>query len=112
VKLVWIAAVCLALAGLALLTAAPAPRTFKGKITDDMCARADHSKMQMGADDAECTIACVRAHGAQYVLFDGKQAYTFADQQLPEKYAGKKVIITGSLNAKGMLQIGAIVPAK
>jgi hypothetical protein len=106
-KLAW-----LVLLGLALLSAAPTPRTFTGKITDDMCARADHSKMQMGANDAECTIACVHSHGAQYVLFDGKQAYTFADQQTPEKYAAKKVTITGSLNAKGLLQIGAIVPAK
>lgn len=95
-----------------LLNAAPAPRKFTGKITDNMCARADHRQMQMGADDAECTIACVRAHGALYVLYDGKQAYTFSDQDLPQKFAGKKVTVTGSLDAKGMLRIVTIITAK
>ena len=54
-----------------------------------MCANADHSQMRMGPTDAECTIACVSAHGAMYVLYDGKDVYTLSDQQTPEKFAGK-----------------------
>jgi hypothetical protein len=107
VKAVWIAVL-----GLAMLSAAPTPRKFTGKITDDMCARADHSKMQMGANDAECTIACVHSHGAQYVLFDGKKSYTLSDQQLPEKFAGKKVTVMGSLDAKGTLQMVSMAAAR
>jgi hypothetical protein len=97
---------------MALLSAAPAPRKFTGKITDSMCARADHGRMQMGADDAECTIACVRAHGALYVLWDGKRAYTLSDQERPEKLAGKKVTVMGTRDAKGKLQVDSITAAK
>src|ERR1700688_4074564 len=73
--------------------AAPGKQTFTGVITDSMCARGDHSQMQMGPTDAECTIACIRAHGATYVLYDGKQAYDLSDQQTPEKFAGQRVTV-------------------
>jgi hypothetical protein len=85
---------------LASLSAAPATQTFTGVITDDMCAKGDHSQMQMGPTDADCTRACVDAHGAQYVLYDGKTAYVLSDQRAPDKYAGQKVRITGTLDAK------------
>ncbi len=65
-----------------------------------MCALADHSRMRMGPTDAECTVACVLAHGALYVLYDGKEVYTLSDQTTPEKFAGKKVTVTGTLDAK------------
>jgi hypothetical protein len=84
----------------AAVTAAPGKQTFTGVITDSMCANGDHSRMKMGANDAECTIACVDAHGAQYVLYDGKASYTLSDQKTPQKFAGKKVTVTGTLDAK------------
>jgi hypothetical protein len=103
----------LSLLALAALTAAPAKRKFTGVITDSMCATADHSRMRMGPTDAECTIACVEAHGASYVLYDGKEAYTLSDQKTPEKFAGKKVRVTGTLDAKKMtLQVDSITAAK
>lgn len=93
--------------------AAPGKQTFSGVITDSMCARGDHSKMQMGPTDAECTIACIREHGATYVLYDGKHAYDLSDQQTPEKFAGKRVTITGTLNAKTYtIQVDSIAAAK
>ena len=64
---------------------------FTGTITDSMCAKGDHTQMRMGPSDAECTIACVDAHGALFVLFDGSNAYNLSDQKSPEKLAGKKV---------------------
>ena len=85
---------------IAVLTAAPGKQTFTGVITDSVCATGDHSRMRMGSNDAECTIACVQSHGAQYVLYDGKESYTLSDQQKPEKFAGKKVTVTGTLDAK------------
>ena len=89
---------------IAALVAAPvfAQRTqkFTGVITDSMCSSADHKSMRMGPTDAECTVACVLAHGALYVLYDGKEVYTLSDQKTPEKLAGKKVIVTGTLDAK------------
>lgn len=89
-----------ALLAAASLSAAPATRTFTGVVTDDMCARAGHAAMRMGPTDAECTTACVMVHGASYVLYDGKNVYVLSDQQTPEKFAGKKVRVTGTLDAK------------
>ena len=85
---------------IATLAAAQGKQKFTGTITDNMCAEADHSRMRMGSTDAECTIACISAHGASYVLYDGKETYTLSDQQTPEKFAGKKVTVTGALDAR------------
>jgi hypothetical protein len=78
-----------------------------------MCPLGDHSRMRMGANDAECTIACVDAHGATFVLYDGKDAYTLSDQKTPEKFAGKKVTVTGTLDARTRtIQVDSIAAAK
>ena len=83
-----------------LLTAGMAfAASYTGVITDSACAKGDHKAMNMG-NDAQCTIACVQAHGAQYVLWDGKNSYTLSDQKTPEKFAGKKVTVMGTLDAK------------
>jgi hypothetical protein len=83
-----------------MFAAAPASQKFTGVITDSMCATGDHSGMRMGPTDAECTIACVSAHGASYVLYNAKEAWTLSDQTTPEKFAGKKVTVTGTPDAK------------
>ena len=98
---------------IAALAAAPGRRKFTGLITDSMCAQADHSRMRMGPTDAECTVACVLAHGALYVLYDGKEVYTLSDQKTPEKFAAKKVTVTGTLDAKTKtIQVDSITAAK
>jgi len=97
----------------AALMAAPRKQKFTGAITDSMCSRANHSQMQMGPTDADCTVACVQAHGALYVLFDGKHVYTLSDQQAPEKFAGKKVTVTGTLDAKTRtIHVDSMIAAK
>ena len=90
----------LSLLAVAALSAAQGKQTFTGTITDSVCANADHSQMRMGPTDAECTLACISAHGAMYVLYDGKEVYTLSDQQTPEKFAAQKVRIIGTLDAK------------
>jgi hypothetical protein len=103
----------LTLFAIATLAAAPAKRTFAGVITDSMCDNGDHSHMRMGPTDAECTTACVSVHGATYVLYDGKDVYTLSDQRTPEKFAGKKVTVTGMLDAKTKtIQVDSITAAK
>jgi len=98
---------------LTLAASAQNPRTFTGIVTDSMCDRGDHSQMRMGANDAECTIACVQAHDASYVLYDGKQSYTLSDQKTPEKFAGKKVTVVGTLDAKTKtIHVDSIAAAK
>jgi hypothetical protein len=84
----------------AALSATPGKQTFTGTITDSMCAKADHSHMQMGPTDADCTTACVSVHGATYVLYDGKNVYALSDQRTPEKFAAQRVKVIGELDAK------------
>jgi hypothetical protein len=103
----------LSLLAAAALSAAPAQQTFTGVITDDMCPKADHSHMQMGPTDAECTLACIDVHGASYVLYDGKESYKLSDQKTPEKLAAKKVRVLGALDKKtNTIQVNSITVAK
>ena len=98
---------------IAALGAAQGKRTFTGTITDSMCATADHSRMRMGPTDGECTLACISAHGALFILYDGKEAYTLSDQQTPENFGGKKVTVTGTLDAKTKtIRVDSITAAK
>jgi hypothetical protein len=97
----------------ATLPAAQGKRQFTGTITDGMCPKGDHKFMRMGPTDSECTIACVDAHGALYVLYDGKETYTLSDQKTPEKFAGQKVTVTGTLDGKtSTIQVDSIIAAK
>ncbi len=70
--------------------------TFTGVITDSMCGK-DHAMMNV-TPDSKCVIECVKA-GSKYALYDGKNAYVLSDQKTPERFAGQKVKITGTLNA-------------
>lgn len=95
------------------LSAAQNKQTFTGTITDDVCARADHSQMRMGPTDAECAAACIEAHGAVYVLYDGDGAYNLSDQRAAEKFAAKKVKVLGTLDSKTKtIRVESITAAK
>jgi hypothetical protein len=103
----------LVLFAIAALAAAQGKQTFTGIITDSMCPRADHSRMQMGPTDAQCTLACISEHDATYILYDGKEAFNLSDQKKPEKFAGQKVTVTGTLDVKTKtIQVGSISAAK
>jgi hypothetical protein len=78
-----------------------------------MCADADHARMGMGPTDAECTLACADVHGSAYVLYDGKAVYALSDQRTPEKFAGQKVKVTGTLDPKTKtIQVESISAAR
>ena len=101
------------LLALSSMSSAQGKQTFVGTITDDMCAKEGHASMRMGPTDAECTTACVAAHGADYVLADGTNVYTLSDQKTPEKFAGKRVRVTGTLDSKTRtIQVQSIAEAK
>jgi len=101
------------LLAIATLAAPADQKTFTGVVTDSMCSNGNHSNMRMGPTDAECTVACVSIHGASYVLYDGKATYTLSDQKTPEKFAGKKVTVKGTLDAKTKtIQVDSIAAAK
>jgi hypothetical protein len=83
--------------------------TFTGVITDDMCGE-DHSAMNV-KPDSKCVTECVRM-GAKYALYDGKDVYVLSDQKAPEKFAGAKVTVTGTLDAKSKtIQVVSIAAA-
>jgi type 1 fimbria pilin len=90
----------LSLLAVASLSAVQGKQTFTGTITDSECAGAGHAGMRMGPTDAECTKMCIIAHGAAYVLEDGKSVYTLSDQKTPERFAGERVRVTGTVDAK------------
>jgi len=102
------------LLALSAVSAGQGKQTFTGAITDDMCANKNgHAAMRMGPTDEECTRACVIAHGASYVLYDGKNVWWLSDQQTPEKFAGQKVKVVGTLDAKTMtIKVDSIAAAK
>ena len=95
------------------LSAAPGTQTFTGVVSDNICGQGGHARMRMGPTDAECTIACISAHGATYVLSDGKNVYTLSDQRTPEQFAAQKVRVVGTLDVKTRtIQVDSISPAK
>jgi hypothetical protein len=73
-------------------------RTFTGVITDDMC-KANHAMMKI-RPDPKCIDVCVKQYKSKYALLDGKNTYKLSDQKTPEKFAGKKVKVTGVLYEK------------
>ena len=84
----------------ALSATAQDTQTFTGVVTDSECTSANHATMAMGPTDADCAAACVYAHGASYVLYDGKTAYVLSDQKSPAPFAGKRVVVTGTFDAQ------------
>ena len=102
----------LSLLAVAAVAAAPVKQTFTGTITDSVCATGSHT-MRMGPTDAECTVACVSAHDADYVLYDGKDAYVLSPHRSLEALAGKRVTVTGTLDDKTRtIQIDEITAGK
>ena len=108
-KLVLSLAVVTVLSTLSL--AAPKGQTFTGEIMDSQCAamgsHADMLKKEGMADkDPDdpmakkmCTQGCVKM-GGKYVLFDAasKAVYQLDDQTKPEKFAGARVEVRGTLD--------------
>jgi hypothetical protein len=97
------------LCGVAMLFGPQGTATFTGVITDDGCAGVGHSRMRMGPTAAECTLACIDAHDSSYVLEDGKDVFRLSDQKTPKGFAGRRVRVTGTLDAATRtIQVDAI----
>ena len=96
----------LALAG--ALSAADAPRTFTGVITDTLCG-AGHAMMK-AQSDASCVKLCVKGSG-QYALFDGQNGFKLTDQKTPAKFAAQKVKVVGTYDEKAKtIKVSSIEP--
>ena len=93
-----------------LVLGAAGKQTFTGVITDTMCGAA-HGMMGV-KPDSKCVRLCVK-DGSKYALLVGKEVYTLSDQKTPDKYAGGKVKVTGTLDAKTKtIAVEKIEPAK
>lgn len=81
-----------------LIFAAPGKKTFVGYISDSVCGL--KHEMAPGMPDKQCTVTCVRGPQGYYVLADraNKKVYKLSDQSTPEKFAGEKVKVTGTLD--------------
>lgn len=80
-------------------SAADKVQTFTGIITDTMCG----AKHTMGiSPDEKCVRECVRMDPKKwkYALLVGSDLYVLSDQQTPEKFAARKVKVTGALFEK------------
>ena len=85
--------------------------SFVGTISDSMCAQS-HAAMRMGDTDAECTHACIEEHGGTYVLVDAEHVYQLSDQKATKAFAGKKVTVVGTLDAKtSTITVTSITPS-
>jgi hypothetical protein len=86
---------------------------FTGVVTDTMCG-ASHKAMRITPDE-KCVRDCVKMDPAKfkYALYDGKNVYVLSDQKAPEALAGKKVKVTGTLDAAAKtIKVTAIAAAQ
>src|SRR5215471_10489610 len=107
------AALCIAiLAGIALAAQGRGAdeKTFRGEIADSQCALNVHSLSQSHKEmmemkpeiktDAECARFCVKERGGRFVLQIKDKVYKLDAQILAEAWAGQRVKVIGTLNAK------------
>lgn len=95
-----------------MVTTVP-PATFTGTIIDNDCAGLGHASMRMAETDPECARACVLSHGSAFMLEAGKDIYGLSDQKTAERFAGQKVSIAGTLDAKSKrIEVESIAAAR
>ena len=98
----------------AALFAQTGPKTYTGVITDTMCG-ADHAHMGVTPTE-KCVRDCVKSGNGQWkyaLLAADKKMYVLSDQQTPEKFAAKKVKVTGTLYEKtGVIKVDRIAAAR
>ena len=81
-----------------------------GAVMDSQCAFNVHSDahshewmtkrgIQGATDEESCTQHCVKDMGGSYVLVAKKDVYKLDDQVKAEQYAGKKVKVSGTVDA-------------
>jgi hypothetical protein len=98
-----------------LFVLAPATRAggdeeFTGVIADSQCALNVHSLSQShkemlqskeaGSTDADCVRYCITERGGRFVLQNKNKVYKLDKQDIGGKFAGNKVRVTGTLDAK------------
>lgn len=91
-------------------------KVFRGEIADTQCALNVHSLSQSHKEmiamkpevktNADCARYCVKERGGRYVLQTSDKVYKLDAQVLAEEWAGLKVKVTGTLDAKtGLISV-------
>lgn len=88
----------------------PGVLTLQGEVMDSQCAYNVHStsrshesmieKGTYGHDSKSCTLHCAKEMGGVYVLVVKKDVYRLEDQDQAEQFAGRKVKVSATLDAK------------
>jgi len=97
--------------------------TFQGQIADTQCALNVHSLTRShaemlkskatGGTEGSCATYCVRYLGGDFVLSSKGEVYHLDNQEKVRLFAGQKVKITGTLEAKGkIIHLLQIEPAE
>src|ERR1700757_4514531 len=85
-------------------------KVYRGEIADTQCALNVHSLSQSHKEmiamkpevktNADCARYCVKERGGRFVLQTPDKVYKLDAQVLAEEWAGLKVKVTGTLDAK------------
>jgi len=75
-------------------------KTFTGVIHDNRCV------------GPNCATQCPVTKGPKYTLQSGDEAWLLSDQKTPAQYVGRKVVVTGTVEAANRLKVTSIVPAR
>jgi hypothetical protein len=75
-------------------------KTFTGVIHDNRCV------------GPNCATQCPITKEPKYTLQSGDEAWLLSDRKTPAQYVGRKVIVTGSVEAGNRLKVTSIVPAR
>jgi hypothetical protein len=94
-----------------------ADKTWTGKISDSMCgvkhaSSAEHGGKKMS--DRDCTLACVKDHGAKYVFVTGGKVYNVGNQDMAalQEHAGHTVKLTGEMSGDTITVSKIAMPVK
>src|ERR1700751_5113641 len=85
-------------------------RVFRGAVSDSQCALNVHSltrshqemlkSKSMGGTANTCAVYCIEHLGGYLVLSAGKNVYRLDRSDLVHGFEGRRVVVTGVLNAK------------
>ena len=108
VKKILALTVAVLIAALALGSAAaadPQPVTLTGWIVDQNCGKANAN-----AGGKDCVLSCNKS-GSPLVLSAGDRLYPLSDQKAALAHVGHEVVVTGQVDAKGVLKVASIEKA-
>jgi ADP-glucose pyrophosphorylase len=93
------------------------PVAFSGGLMlaqDQQPQQQEPSARQQSQADQQITGKIVKSNDGKYVLVDSSSTmYQLDDQDAAKKHEGRKVIVTGSLDASGsMIHVTSIKPAR